>query len=101
MFGKALCSTQQKSVTGDKRGQFGNRLEGQQPIPSMSNCHKCSFGVFLYKNFEIDFSWITTFPQCVHGVYDEKMEKIQGKYSRNYGIKEIPREHSTSLCDYK
>ena len=54
----------------------------------------CSLGVFLYKNFEIDFSWITTFPQCVHGVYDEEMEKIQGKYSQNYGIKEIPREHS-------
>ena len=53
----------------------------------------CSLGVFLYKNFEMDFSWITTFPQCVHGVYDEEMEKIQEKYSRNYGIKEIPREH--------
>ena len=55
-----------------------------QPETHSSFTSKCSLEVFLYKNFEIDFSWITTFPQCVHGVYDEEMEKIQGKYSRNY-----------------
>ena len=42
---------------------------------------------------------MTTFPQCVHGVYDEEMEKIQGKYSPNYGIRKMPREHITCMME--
>ena len=29
-----------------------------------------------------------TFSQCVHGVYDEKMEAVYRKYSQNYSFKE-------------
>ena len=37
---------------------------------------------------EIDFRYTMTFSQCVHGVYDEKMEAVYRKYSQNYSFKE-------------
>ena len=40
------------------------------------------------KNSEIDFLYTMTFSQCVHGVYDEKMEAVYRKYSQNYSFKE-------------
>ena len=34
-------------------------------------------------NSEIDFHSRMTFSQCVHGVYDEKMEAVDWKSSQN------------------
>jgi len=34
-----------------------------------------------------------TFSQCVHGVYDEKMEAVYQKYSQNDSFRKTPRVH--------
>ena len=47
------------------------------------------------KNSEIDFLYTMTFSQCVHGVYDKKMEAVYRKYSQNYSFKED--SESTSI----
>ena len=38
-----------------------------------------------------------TFSQCVHGVYDEKMEAVYQKYSQNDSFRKTPRVHSHML----
>ena len=37
---------------------------------------------------EIDFRYTMTFSQCVHGMYDEKMEAVYRKYSQNASFEE-------------
>ena len=45
------------------------------------------------KHSEIDFRYTMTFSQCVHGMYDEKMEAVYRKYSQNASFEKIPRVH--------
>ena len=40
------------------------------------------------KHSEIDFRYTMTFSQCVHGMYDEKMEAVYRKYSQNASFEE-------------
>ena len=40
------------------------------------------------KHSEIDFRYTMTFSQCVHGMYDEKMEAVYRKCSQNASFEE-------------
>ena len=40
------------------------------------------------KHSEIDFRYTMTFSQCVHGMYDEKMEAVYRKYSQDASFEE-------------
>ena len=40
------------------------------------------------KHSEIDFRYTMTFSQCVHGMYDEKMEAVYQKCSQNASFEE-------------
>ena len=47
------------------------------------------------KHSEIDFRYTMTFSQCVHGMYDEKMEAVYRKYSQNDSFEE---DSESTLC---
>ncbi len=40
------------------------------------------------KHSEMDFRYTMTFSQCVHGMYDEKMEAVYRKCSQNASFEE-------------
>ena len=53
------------------------------------------------KHSEIDLRYTMTFSQCVHGMYDEKMEAVYRKCSQNASFEEDSESTFIYLLPYQ